>query len=81
MDEEERVRAKDLPTIEFLIVEMSRKYTRTLSAFSSILSFCIFVIWRFFVAAVTDIDTSGIHAIEELYKSLQKRDVQVRNID
>ncbi|GKB77100.1 sulfate transporter 1.3, partial [Tanacetum coccineum] len=25
----------------------------------------------------TDIDTSGIHALEELHKSLQKRDVQL----
>lgn len=28
-------------------------------------------------AAVTDIDTSGIHAVEELYASLQKRNVQL----
>jgi len=28
-------------------------------------------------AAVTDIDTSGIHALEELHRSLQKRNVQV----
>lgn len=26
---------------------------------------------------MTDIDTSGIHALEDLYKSLQKRDIQV----
>lgn len=31
-----------------------------------------------FAAAVTDIDTSGIHALEELYRSLQKRHVQVK---
>lgn len=30
-------------------------------------------------AAVTDIDTSGIHALEELNSSLKKRDVQVKN--
>lgn len=30
-------------------------------------------------AAVTDIDTSGIHAFEQLYRSLQRRDVQVIN--
>ncbi|KAF2291510.1 hypothetical protein GH714_024986 [Hevea brasiliensis] len=29
------------------------------------------------MSPVTDIDTSGIHALEELYKSLQKRDVQL----
>ncbi|KAJ8762674.1 hypothetical protein K2173_011154 [Erythroxylum novogranatense] len=29
------------------------------------------------MSPVTDIDTSGIHAFEELYKSLQKRDVQL----
>lgn len=28
-------------------------------------------------SAVTDIDTSGIHALEELNASLQKRDVQL----
>ncbi|XP_030541558.1 sulfate transporter 1.3 [Rhodamnia argentea] len=29
------------------------------------------------MSPVTDIDTSGIHALEELYKTLQKRDVQL----
>ncbi|TXG53858.1 hypothetical protein EZV62_019114 [Acer yangbiense] len=29
------------------------------------------------MSPVTDIDTSGIHALEELYRSLQKRDVQI----
>ncbi|XP_043809377.1 sulfate transporter 1.3 isoform X3 [Manihot esculenta] len=29
------------------------------------------------MSPVTDIDTSGIHALEELHKSLQKRDVQL----
>jgi sulfate transporter 1, high-affinity len=29
------------------------------------------------LAAVIDIDTSGIHALEDLYKSLQKREIQV----
>ncbi|KAG6655683.1 hypothetical protein CIPAW_05G232800 [Carya illinoinensis] len=29
------------------------------------------------MSPVTDIDTSGIHALEELYRSLQKRDLQV----
>ncbi|XP_008780888.2 sulfate transporter 1.3-like [Phoenix dactylifera] len=49
-DEEEQLKAKQLPRIEFLIVEMS---------------------------PVTDIDTSGIHAFEELHKSLQKRSIQL----
>ncbi|KAF8411508.1 hypothetical protein HHK36_004060 [Tetracentron sinense] len=49
-DEEEQMKAKYLPRIQFLIVEMS---------------------------PVTDIDTSGIHALEELYRSLQKRNVQL----
>ena len=31
------------------------------------------------VPAVTDIDTSGIHAMEELFRSLQKREIQVIN--
>jgi hypothetical protein len=30
-----------------------------------------------FLAAVIDIDTSGIRALEDLYKSLQKREIQV----
>ncbi|XP_017225635.1 sulfate transporter 1.3-like [Daucus carota subsp. sativus] len=29
------------------------------------------------MSPVTDIDTSGIHALEELYKSLQKRSIQL----
>ncbi|WZY77160.1 hypothetical protein YC2023_023544 [Brassica napus] len=29
------------------------------------------------MSPVTDIDTSGIHALEDLYKSLQKRDIQL----
>ncbi|KAG1334536.1 sulfate transporter 1.3-like [Cocos nucifera] len=49
-DEEEQLEAKQLPRIDFLIVEMS---------------------------PVTDIDTSGIHALEELHNSLQKRNVQL----
>ncbi|KAL0392313.1 UNVERIFIED_CONTAM: Sulfate transporter 1.3 [Sesamum radiatum] len=49
-DEEERVKAAGLLSIQFLIVEMS---------------------------PVTDIDTSGIHALEELHRSLEKRDVQL----
>ncbi|KAF8405979.1 hypothetical protein HHK36_008059 [Tetracentron sinense] len=49
-DEEQQLKAKSLPRIQFLIVEMS---------------------------PVTDIDTSGIHALEELYRSLLKRDVQL----
>ncbi|KAK1289090.1 Sulfate transporter 1.2 [Acorus calamus] len=49
-DEEEHLKQKDLPRIQFLIVELS---------------------------PVTDIDTSGIHALEELFKSLQKREIQL----
>ncbi|KAK7853974.1 high affinity sulfate transporter 2 [Quercus suber] len=49
-DEEEQLKKKGLPAIQYLVVEMS---------------------------PVTDIDTSGIHAFEELYRSLQKRDVQL----
>lgn len=29
------------------------------------------------MSIVTDIDNTGIHALEELHKSLQKRDAQV----
>lgn len=31
----------------------------------------------FCFAAVTDVDTSGIHALKELHRGLQKREVQV----
>ncbi|XP_043722359.1 sulfate transporter 1.2-like [Telopea speciosissima] len=48
-DEDEQLKAKDLPRIQFLIIEMS---------------------------PITDIDTSGIHSLEELNRSLQKRNVQ-----
>ncbi|XP_052194786.1 sulfate transporter 1.2-like [Diospyros lotus] len=50
VDEEEQLKPKNQPRIQFLIVEMS---------------------------PVTDIDTSGIHALEELHRSLQKKDVQL----
>ncbi|KAM1013991.1 hypothetical protein TB2_043884 [Malus domestica] len=50
VDEEEQLKEAYLPSIQFLIVEMS---------------------------PVTDIDTSGIHALEELHRSLQKRDIQL----
>ncbi|CAN6543103.1 unnamed protein product [Malus baccata var. baccata] len=49
-DEEEQLKEKSLPKIEYLIVEMS---------------------------PVIDIDTSGIHALEELYRSLQKRKIEL----
>jgi anti-anti-sigma regulatory factor len=32
---------------------------------------------HFHISAVTDIDTSGIHAFEELLKTLKKRGIQV----
>ncbi|XP_010269183.1 PREDICTED: sulfate transporter 1.2-like [Nelumbo nucifera] len=49
-DEEEELKARGLPRIQFLIVELS---------------------------PVIDIDTSGIHALEDLHKSLQKNDIQL----
>ncbi|KAK8931234.1 Sulfate transporter 1.2 [Platanthera zijinensis] len=49
-DEEEELKEKNLPRIEYLIVEMS---------------------------PVTDIDTSGIHAFEELYKNTKKKNIQL----
>ncbi len=33
--------------------------------------------YSFYISAVTDIDTSGIHAFEELLKTLKKRGIQV----
>ncbi|KAL6964303.1 Sulfate transporter 1.3 [Sarracenia purpurea var. burkii] len=45
---------------------------------------CVKAVWYeengvaiFCLAAVTDIDTSGINALEELYKSLQKKEIQL----
>jgi len=32
---------------------------------------------KMFLTAVIDIDTSGIHALEDLHKNLQKRSIQV----
>jgi len=32
---------------------------------------------KMFLTAVIDIDTSGIHALEDLHKNLQKRGIQV----
>ncbi|XP_054779506.1 LOW QUALITY PROTEIN: high affinity sulfate transporter 2-like [Prosopis cineraria] len=49
-DEDERRKGSCLPTIQYVLIEMS---------------------------PVTDIDTSGIHAFEDLYKSLLKREVQL----
>lgn len=49
-DEEEELKNKNLPRIEYLIVEMS---------------------------PVTDIDTSGIHAFQELYKNTKKKNIQL----
>lgn len=49
-DEEDNLKLKDLPRINFLIVELS---------------------------PVTDVDTSGIHAFEELHKTLKKRDIEL----
>ncbi|XP_042485824.1 sulfate transporter 1.3-like isoform X2 [Macadamia integrifolia] len=49
-DEDDQLKAKDLPRIQHFIFEMS---------------------------PVSDIDTSGIHSLEELNRSLQKRNVQL----
>ncbi|ONK75523.1 uncharacterized protein A4U43_C03F17780 [Asparagus officinalis] len=49
-DEEEKVSMKDMPRINFLIVELS---------------------------PVIDIDTSGIHALEDLFKTLKKREIEL----
>ncbi|KAJ4953191.1 hypothetical protein NE237_030023 [Protea cynaroides] len=49
-DEEELLKANYLPSIQFLIIEMS---------------------------PIIDIDTSGIHALEELHRSLKKKNVQL----
>ena len=84
IDEEELVKKSGQPKIQFLIVEMSRN--------QAILHWIFIVFYKLscqhsvskliydpfaFGAAVTDVDTSGIHAMEELYRSLQKREIQV----
>ena len=76
----------NLPRVQFLIVEMSRKQNfanfldpsfllTSMLCFSMLIP--ILMCALMFVAAVTDIDTSGIHALEELHRSLLKRDVKV----
>lgn len=59
-DEEEQKKKAYSTKPQFLIVEMSRKYSLNLSKYFGRI-----------------IDTSGIHALEELYRNLQKRDIQV----
>lgn len=84
-DEEEQLKAAYLLNIQFLIVEMSRKqffYQRFKTKWPKtdsvlLVSSKLISHGLVFVAAVTDIDTSGIHALEELHRSLQKRDIQV----
>ncbi|EOA23007.1 hypothetical protein CARUB_v10003753mg [Capsella rubella] len=49
-EEQENAKADGMPSIKFVIIEMS---------------------------PVTDIDTSGIHSIEELHKSLEKQHIQL----
>lgn len=53
---------------------MSRKYKWYVITITIIQ----FVIYDFVITAVTDIDTSGIQALNELHRSLQKRDAQVK---
>lgn len=73
-DEEEQLNAQCLPKITILIVDMSRELI--VFFFSPCYRTILIYISPYF-AAVIDIDTSGIQAFEELYKSLQKQEVQV----
>lgn len=77
---------KDQPRVEYLIVDMSRKWQYCNLDFCKwfdlkFASFVEFVKFSLNVPAVTDIDTSGIHALEELHNSLKKRDVQVTKLN
>ncbi|RRT63701.1 hypothetical protein B296_00019867 [Ensete ventricosum] len=75
-DEEEQQNANDLPRVDCLIIDMSRK-TSPVRPPISVSSLPITHGSFLLLAAVTDVDTSGIHALKELHKSLQKREVQV----
>ncbi|GAB4853463.1 hypothetical protein Ancab_017653 [Ancistrocladus abbreviatus] len=84
-DEEEQNHKKNLPRIQYLIIEMSRMLSVTNPSFSSLYFFpntrqqsILNIKHKLFIAAVIDIDTSGIHALEDLYRSLEKRDVKVK---
>jgi hypothetical protein len=75
------VKKLSLPRIQYLVVEMSRKNT---IVFHLVLVFLFLKVTKlgiysiiYISAAVTDIDTSGIHSFEELYKTLQHRIVHV----
>lgn len=88
IDEEELVKKSSQPKIQFLIVEMSRNQATLYWIFIILykltyyngVSKLVYDPYFAFGAAVTDIDTSGIHALEELYRSLQKREIQVNSV-
>lgn len=86
IDEEELVNKSGQPKIQFLIVEMSRNQATLYWIFIVLYKLTYYngvskLVYDPFAfgAAVTDIDTSGIHALEELYRSLQKREIQVNS--
>lgn len=78
-DEEDQLKENNLPKIEHLIVEMSRKNStiQSFSIHSNNQFLSVKNCYCSISAAVIDIDTSGIHALEELYKSLAKHDIKV----
>jgi sulfate transporter 1, high-affinity len=80
--DEEELKNQKLPNIEFLIVDLSRKYMTNLSYLKNKTIFYqgtdILITLYLLLTAVIDIDTSGIHALEELLKTLEKRKIQVK---
>lgn len=77
-DEEEHLKENNQPGIKFLIIEMSRKpFSQTIPVIPSRNCSDQNADDMETVAAVTDIDTSGIHALEELHRALEKKDISV----
>lgn len=65
--------------IQHLIIEMSRKHLMISTHLPQSNSTAPYLMPLLFslLSAVTDIDTSGIHSLEDLYKALKKRDIEV----
>ena len=79
-DEQEPPQENKLPRIETVIVEMSREFclshavqSKVNRVFSELLTFESYLP----LTAVINIDSSGVHAFEDLLKALEKKGIQV----
>ena len=79
-DEQELLQENKLPRIETVIVEMSREFclshaviSKVNRVFSELLTFESYLP----LTAVINIDSSGVHAFEDLLKALEKKGIQV----